>query len=139
MLVELGFVRAQLRAYGSVFWFRGKCRNLGEAFLVALFPIAATLLGVFEYLLIFGFHFSAVFRNIRQSVRELLVGEIEAVADQSRRPSRDDVIHDAIERNAGTGNRQSATRAHDGWLGCCFSCHRDVPHTEAKISYHEAR
>src|SRR5215510_5836737 len=124
MLVDLGFTRTQLGADRGMFWFRRQGCDLSETFPVTFFPVAAVLFSVFQHLLIFGFHFKAMLGNVRESVGYLLIHEIETVANQLCRPSSSDIIHDAIERNAGASNRQSTARANDGWLGYCFSFHK---------------
>lgn len=118
MLIDLGVVRTQFRADRSMFWFRGQGGDLSESFPVALFPVATVLFSIFQHLLIFGFYFKAVLGNVRERVGYLLIRKIETIANQLCRPSSSDIIHDAIERNTGAGNRHPTTRANYRGL-CC--------------------
>ena len=74
------------------------------AFPIPRFPIATIVLRLLEHSLIFVFHFVPVRRYILHDVSYLSVSKMKFITNQVRRPSRVEVIYDAVERQPATGN-----------------------------------
>ena len=80
-------------------------RHLLETLTIPRVPILSIFIGVLEYNAIFLLHFITVGLNIRHNIGYLRVSEIELITNQMRGPPRLEVIHNAVEGQATTGNR----------------------------------
>ncbi len=91
--------------------------DVGKAFLIARFPVAAGFLGLLQNKLVFSFNLCTVRFDAIHHVGHLLVGQVEPIADELRRPVRREIVHDVVERNACPGNGQASTGSDDRGMG----------------------
>src|SRR6266498_372732 len=120
------FPRTELLTKRFLAGFWGQGGDLREAFAITLLPILPIGLGFLEHLLIVGFDLRTMRGNIVDHIGDLLVVQIEPIANELGRPVGGDVVHHIIERDAGTGNGQPTLGANHSW-----SCSRYRSH-----SYH---